>query len=266
MLLVRKRVGNLHVHFEFRCRAICTFVLAVCSTTLGQLDSNTLVNGWLIDWADLTHFPLMQSCCRGNCYRQGDASRHGSMHHANNHFHMQRPTAFEHEWVGFDVEKWSRRPETTLSRQIPTFLTKIRYEFSPALYFILIQVSAGLTGLRLFVRFNQSDVAYLLSKPGCFAVFGPPGAGKSLVARMVAQFWKCLLITRKSEKQRRMSSSRLIFLRHYIFAGDEWSIDSFCSGNCHHGGVEATGHCIRAERVSPYEGWYTRDCHFWAAA
>ena len=179
---------------------------------------------------------------------------------------MHRSTAFGHEWVSCDVEKWSCRPETTPSRQIPTFSTRIRYELFPVPYFILIQVSAGVTELRLFVRFNQSDVAYLLSKPGCFAVFGPPGAGKSLVARMVAQFWKCLLITRKFEKQRRMSTLRLIFLRQHIFAGDEWSMDLFCSGNCHHGGVEATGHCSRAERVSPYEGWHTRDRYFWAAA
>ncbi|GAU89148.1 hypothetical protein RvY_01732 [Ramazzottius varieornatus] len=43
---------------------------------------------------------------------------------------------------------------------------------------------------------DRSDLSFLQSKPGCFAVFGPPGSGKSIVARIIAHYWKCLLVTR----------------------------------------------------------------------
>ena len=41
----------------------------------------------------------------------------------------------------------------------------------------------------------QADLKVLLAKPTCFLVLGKPGSGKTSVARKLANFWKCQLIT-----------------------------------------------------------------------
>ena len=41
----------------------------------------------------------------------------------------------------------------------------------------------------------QADLKVLLAKPTCFLVLGKPGSGKTSVARKLANFWRCQLIT-----------------------------------------------------------------------
>ncbi|XP_075253347.1 adenylate kinase 9-like [Convolutriloba macropyga] len=42
---------------------------------------------------------------------------------------------------------------------------------------------------------DLADLKVLLAKPTCFLVLGKPGSGKTSVARKLANFWKCQLIT-----------------------------------------------------------------------
>ncbi len=45
--------------------------------------------------------------------------------------------------------------------------------------------------------FIQAELRFLLSKPSCFIVIGKPGAGKTVLARRLAQEWKCELVNGK---------------------------------------------------------------------
>ncbi|XP_052020495.1 adenylate kinase 9 [Apodemus sylvaticus] len=41
---------------------------------------------------------------------------------------------------------------------------------------------------------DETDRNCLLSKPACFVIFGKPGAGKTTLARNIAQAWKCIRV------------------------------------------------------------------------
>ena len=41
---------------------------------------------------------------------------------------------------------------------------------------------------------EEAELRFLLSKPTCFLMLGKPGAGKTTLARRLAQEWKCEIV------------------------------------------------------------------------